>query len=151
MKFRANNTIALMIKLQKKRVPVIPKVLYFLNRIVFSCDVSPGVDAHKTVNYAHNALGVVINASAKIGANTDIFQHVTIGGNMGKKAIYQGKEIEAPIIGSNVLICAGATVIGPILVGDNAVIAAGAVVTKDVPANSVVGGMPAKVIKQLEA
>lgn len=148
MKFRANNTISYMIKLRKKGIPIIPKLIYFSNRIIFSCDIPPDVDADATVNYSHNALGIVINSSAKIGSGTKIMQHVTIGGNMGKKSVYQGKEIEAPIIGNNVLIGAGATVIGPIVVGDNSIIAAGAVVTRDVDSNSTVGGIPAKTISK---
>lgn len=148
MKFRANNTIAFMIKLRKKGIPIIPKIIYFLNRIIFACDIPPNVDADKNVNYSHNALGIVINPSVKIGSGTKIMQHVTIGGNMGKKSIYQGKETEVPIIGENVFIGAGATVIGPIVVGDNSIIAAGAVVTRDVNGNSTVAGIPAKTISK---
>ena len=74
----------------------------------------------------------------RIGDNCKIFQQVTIGYNGDKK----------PIIGDNVEICCGAKVIGGVNVGDNVIIGAQALVIKDVPDNVVVGGVPAKVIKQ---
>jgi len=61
--------------------------------------------------------------------------------------VKEGKDI---IIGDNVWICAGAIVIGGVTIGDNSVIAAGSIVTKDVPANVMVGGKPAKIIKKIE-
>ena len=57
----------------------------------------------------------------------------------------------APVeIGNGVWVGAHATILSGVTIGDNAVIAAGAVVTKDVPANAVAGGVPAKIIKQIE-
>ena len=79
-----------------------------------------------------------IIAARKIGENCKIFQQVTIGFNGDK----------APVIDDNVTVCAGAIIIGNVHVENNAVVGAGAVVTKDVRANSVVAGVPAKVIKQ---
>jgi serine O-acetyltransferase len=67
-----------------------------------------------------------------------IGQCVTIGGKSGW--------YEVPIIGNNVEINAGARILGPVKVGDNVVIGANAVVTKDVPSNCVVAGVPAKII-----
>ena len=59
--------------------------------------------------------------------------------------------IPAPVkIGNNVWIGAHATILAGVTIGDNAVVAAGAVVTKDVPVNVVVGGVPAKIIKTIE-
>ena len=80
----------------------------------------------------------VINAES-IGRNVAVFQQVTIGMEKGKK----------PIIHDNVTICCGAKVIGGCTIGSNVIIGANAVVVKDVPDNSVVGGVPAKVIKKL--
>jgi serine O-acetyltransferase len=54
------------------------------------------------------------------------------------------------VIGNNVEVCCGAKVIGGVTVGDNVLIGAGALVVKDVPANTVVGGVPATVIKTLD-
>ena len=76
----------------------------------------------------------------RIGNNCKILQQVTVGYNGDK----------CPIIGNNVLICAGAKVIGSVTIGDNCNIGANAVVAKDVPSGSVGGGIPAKVIKHID-
>ena len=87
----------------------------------------------------HHALGSVINRNSQIGANVTILQNVTIG-------IKRPSNIVAPIIGNNVVLCAGAQIIGDIKIGDNAVIGAGTVVTKDIPAGAVAVGSPARII-----
>lgn len=81
---------------------------------------------------------IVINGNAKIGKNCTIYQGVTIGGVRGPKG-------GVPIIGDNVVIFAGAKIIGKVKVGNNVVIGAGAVVVNDIPDNSVAVGVPAKV------
>lgn len=86
--------------------------------------------------HLQHGFSTVISAKC-IGERCSVFQQVTIG--------YNGTK--APVIGNNVVICAGAIVIGGITIGDGAVIGAGAVVTHDVPANAVVTGVPAKVLK----
>jgi serine O-acetyltransferase len=80
--------------------------------------------------------GVVIHPTAIIGPNCLIFQQVTIG-------VAEGTH--APVIGGHVDIGAGAKIIGAVNVGDHALIGANAVVTRDVPADSVARGNPARV------
>lgn len=80
---------------------------------------------------------IIIGLYCIIGNNCTIYQDVTIGQNKNKY----------PTIGNNVIIYVGAKIIGDVHVGDNAIIGANAVVTKDVPPNAIVGGIPAKVIK----
>ena len=84
---------------------------------------------------------IFIFPKAQIGKNCDIFQGVTIG-----RAYKRSKKAGYPKIGDNCFICPGAKVLGGITVGNNVVIGANAVVTKDVPDNAVVGGIPAKII-----
>ncbi len=93
----------------------------------------------KTVpNLPHGLVGIFIHPSVKIGKNITIYQQVTIGEN--------GFGSESAVIGDNVVIGAGAKIIGPVNIGDDVIIGANAVVTKDVPNNQVVGGIPAKIL-----
>lgn len=114
------------------------KLLYIFMRIVFSCDIPYPTIIGKNVQFPHYGLGVVINPDAKIGDNCKIGQNVTIGG--------RGKA-ECPVIGDNVVIGAGALILGDIHIGNNSSVGAGAVVIHSVPENAVVVGNPAKVIK----
>lgn len=82
---------------------------------------------------------MVLHKRAVIGEGCRIQQNVTIGGTSGKENV--------PVLGDRVQVGAGAMVLGPIHVGDDAIIGANAVVTKDVPANAVVVGVPAKIIR----
>ena len=86
-----------------------------------------------------HAGGIVINSLAFIGDNFTIFQNCTIG------SVY-GPNGGVPTIGDNVVMCAGSIVIGKVKIGNNVMIGAGAVVTKDVPDNAVVVGVPAKIV-----
>lgn len=85
--------------------------------------------------------GVVIGETAEIGDDVLIYQGVTLGGT-GKD---KGKR--HPTIGNGVMIASGAKVLGPFKVGDNARIASGAVVLDEVPENSTVVGVPARVVR----
>lgn len=85
---------------------------------------------------------IVIAQDTIIGNNCSIHQGVTLGRS------FAGDKAGCPIIGNNVIIFPGAKIIGRVRIGDNAIIAANAVVTKDVPAKSIVTGVPAKLIKE---
>lgn len=89
----------------------------------------------------YHAGNIVINGDSKIGKDCKLHGSNCIGNN--------GKTLEAPIIGNNVRLGVGAKVIGNVTVGDNAIIAAGAVVIHDVPENTTVAGVPAKVITSI--
>jgi serine O-acetyltransferase len=84
--------------------------------------------------------GIVVNASVVIGDNCNLSQGVTLG------QINRGPKAGCPVIGNNVYIGPGAKIIGNIRVGDHAAVGANAVVVDDVPSNSTVGGVPARVI-----
>ena len=88
----------------------------------------------------------------EIGDNALIGQQVVIATlNHDLAPAKRANMIPAPVkIGNNVWIGAHATILAGVTIGDNAVVAAGAVVTKDVPANAVVGGVPAKIIKTIK-
>ena len=85
-------------------------------------------------------MGVVIGETAEIGDNVTIYHGATLGGT-GKD---KGKR--HPTIGNNVIIGAGAKVLGPLYLGDNVKVGANAVVLTDVPANSTAVGIPARIV-----
>jgi serine O-acetyltransferase len=88
--------------------------------------------------------GVVIGAGVEVGQYAVIGQHVTLGGNFGRR---DDTGRMYPRIGDRCCICPGAVVAGPITVGKYVVIGANAVVIHDVPDYAIVGGIPAKVIR----
>lgn len=87
----------------------------------------------------HHYSCIVIHGKSIIGKNLNIRQGVTIGDVNSK----------VPIIGDNVYIGAGAKIIGDVKVGSNVIIGANAVVTRDIPDNTIVGGIPAKIIRKI--
>jgi serine O-acetyltransferase len=84
--------------------------------------------------------GVMVNGDAIIGANCNI----THGAMLGQ--LNRGPNAGSPVLGDDVFLAAGCKVIGHIRIGDRAAVGANAVVTKDVPENGVVGGIPAKLL-----
>lgn len=123
--------------LHRCRVPLVPRLLYALNRIVFAVVLPPGVTVGSGVRFAYSGLGTVVHARARIGNNVKIAQNVTIGGRSGHEAV--------PVIEDDVEIGAGACVLGPVVIGRGASVGAGAVVLTNVPAGAVAVGVPAKV------
>lgn len=89
--------------------------------------------------------GIVVGGKTHIGKNCEIRQGVTFGGNLGKEK----NGTTQPILGDNILIGAGAKILGPIRIGNNCIIGANAVVVTDIPENSVAGGIPAKVLRKV--
>ncbi len=121
---------------------------YFLARLISQTtkfftgiEIHPGATIGKGLFIDHGS-GVVIGETAVIGDNCTIYQGVTLGGT-GK---HTGKR--HPTLGNNVMVGAGAKVLGPFKVGDNSKIAAGAVVLDEIPENSTAVGIPARVIKR---
>src|SRR3990170_4800938 len=89
--------------------------------------------------FIDHGMGVVIGETAEIGENVTMYHGVTLGGTSWKK------EKRHPTIGNNVVIGAGAKILGPFKVGDNSRIGSGSVVVKEVPPNAVVVGVPGQV------
>ena len=104
-------------------------------------EIHPGATIGKGLFIDHGS-GVVIGETAEIGDNCTLYQGVTLGGT--------GKDVgkRHPTLGNNVMIGAGAKVLGPFKIGDNSKIAANAVVLSEVPPDSTAVGIPAKVVKR---
>ena len=110
-------------------------------KFVTGVEIHPGATIGRGLFIDHGA-GVVIGETAEIGDNCTLYQGVTLGGT-GKDT---GKR--HPTLGNNVMVGAGAKLLGAFTVGDGAKIASGAVVLSDVPANSTAVGIPAKVVRR---
>lgn len=122
--------------------------LFFLARLLSQAarfftgiEIHPGAKIGKRFFIDHG-LGVVIGETSVVGDDVLLYQGSTLGGT----GIVQGKR--HPTLGNNVVVGAGAKVLGNILIGDNSYIGANAVVIKDVPANSTVVGVPGRITKQ---
>lgn len=106
-----------------------------VSRLLFAAAVPGRARIAKSVHFHHSGLGVVINGASVIEDDCEIGVHVVLGG----KTPLAG----APHLEKGVIVHAGAQIIGPIRIGAGSVIAANAVVLDDVPANSMVAGIPA--------
>ncbi len=124
---------------ERARRPLVRRALtFFVNRSAHAHGgyVGPGAVMGGRPSLPHGLRGVYISRYASIGPGCRIYQNVTVGEVDG----------QAPQIGANCLIGAGAVVIGPIRVGDNVRIGAGAVVCRDVPDNCTVVAQPPRVL-----
>lgn len=121
-------------------IPVLPKIICKLQYLFFNCYVPASCVIGKGTKFGYGGMAVVIHARAVIGKNCLIGQCVTIGGKSGWR--------EVPVLGDNVMVNAGARIIGPVKIGDNVEVGANCVVVKDVPSNCVVAGVPARIIRK---
>ncbi len=103
-------------------------------------EIHPGATIGRGLFIDHGH-GVVIGETAIVGDNVTLYQGVTLGGT-GKE---QGKR--HPTVGNNVMISAGAKILGSFMIGENSKIGAGSVVLTEVPPNSTVVGVPGRVVK----
>jgi len=122
----------------KWHIPILPRMISQLSRHFSGIEIHPGATIGEGLFIDHG-MGVVIGETSSIGKNVTLYQGVTLGGT-GKE---KGKR--HPGIGDDVVIGAGAKVLGNISVGESSVIGANAVVIKDVPANSTVVGVPGRI------
>ncbi|MCP9450400.1 MAG: serine O-acetyltransferase [Nitrospira sp.] len=126
--------------LQAHGVPFLPRFISQVARWLTGIEIHPSAKIG-TGFFIDHGMGVVIGETAEIGDYVTLFQGVTLGGT-GKE---RGKR--HPTIGNHVVIGAGAKILGAIKIGDNVKIGANSVVLKNVPANSTVIGVPARIIK----
>ena len=128
-------------KLWNLKLPLVPRILSQITRFLTGVEIHPGAKIGKAVFIDHG-MGVVIGETSEIGNRCLLYQGVTLGGT-GKE---NGKR--HPTLEANVVIGAGAKVLGAIIVGTNTRIGAGSVVVRDVEADSTVVGIPGRVVHQ---
>lgn len=124
-------------KLYKNKRYFLARLISQFSRFITGIEIHPGAKIGKGLFIDHG-MGVVIGETSEIGDNVTIYHGVTLGGT-GKE---KGKR--HPSVGNNVIIGAGAKILGPVYIGNGAKIGAGAVVLQDVPANSTAIGIPAR-------
>ncbi len=115
------------------------RVLSHVNRAATGIEIHPGAQIGRRFFIDHG-MGVVIGETAEIGDDVMIYHGVTLGGRS------MAREKRHPTIGDGVTIGAGARILGPVVVGPRAQVGANAVVVHDVPADSVVVGVPGRVL-----
>ena len=125
----------------KIKLELLARLISQFSRYVTGIEIHPGAQIGRGLFIDHG-MGVVIGETTVIGNNVTLYQGVTLGGT-GKQ-----KTKRHPTLGDNVVVGAGAKILGNITMGDNSYIGANAVVVKDVPMNSTIVGVPGRITKQ---
>lgn len=125
--------------LYRRGLVLLPRLISQFARFLTGIEIHPGAKIGNGFFIDHGT-GVVIGETAEVGNNVTIYQGVTLGGT-GKE---KGKR--HPTIGDNVVIGAGAKILGSFKIGDNVKIGAGSVVTKPIPSDTTVVGVPGRVV-----
>lgn len=128
-------------RLYEKKLYLSARIISQFARFVTGIEIHPGAKIGKGFFIDHGS-GVVIGETTEIGDNCLVYQGVTLGGT-GKD---KGKR--HPTLGNNVMVGAGARVLGPFKVGDNVKIAANAVVLEEIPPNCTAVGVPARIVRR---
>lgn len=128
-------------KLKYWRIPVLPRIISNISRLLTGIEIHPSATIGRRFFIDHG-MGVVIGATTIIGDDVLIYQGVTLGGT-GKE---QGKR--HPTLMDNIIVGAGAKVLGNLTIGCNSRIGAGSVVVDDVPNDSTVIGIPGRIVHQ---
>ena len=126
--------------LYNHKVPFFPRLISQIAKFITGVEIHPGAQIGKSFFIDHG-MGVVIGETSEIGDNVTLYQGVTLGGT--------GKEHKKrhPTLGDNVVVGAGAKILGSMIIGDNVKIGANAVVLTPVPPNSTVVGVPGRIVK----
>lgn len=127
--------------LHRWHIPVLPRVLSNLSRFFTGIEIHPGAEIAAGFFIDHGT-GVVIGETAEIGRNCTLYQGVTLGGT----SLQHGKR--HPTLEDDVVVGAGAAILGAVVVGAGSKIAAGAVVVKSVPPHCTVVGVPGRIVFQ---
>ena len=123
---------------------LVARIISQFSRFLTGIEIHPKAKIGKNLFIDHG-MGVVIGETSEIGDNVTIYHMVTLGGISPSINSNSQRQIKRhPTLMNNVVIGSGAQILGPVIVGENAKVGANAVVTKDVPNNAVMIGIPAK-------
>lgn len=121
------------------RLKLLARLISQLSRWLSGIEIHPGATIGERFFIDHG-MGVVIGETAVIGADCTLYHGVTLGGTSWEKTKRH------PTLGNNVVVGAGAKILGPIVIGDNARVGSNSVVVKDVPAGATVVGIPGRIV-----
>ena len=123
---------------------LVARIISQLSRFLTGIEIHPGAKIGKNLFIDHG-MGVVIGETSEIGNNVTIYHMATLGGIAPSINSNNQRQVKRhPTLGDCVVVGSGAQILGPVMVGANAKIGSNAVVTKDVPENAVMVGIPAK-------
>jgi len=123
---------------------LVARIISQLSRFLTGIEIHPGAKIGKNLFIDHG-MGVVIGETSEIGNNVTIYHMATLGGIAPSINSNDQREVKRhPTLSDCVVVGSGAQILGPVMIGTNAKIGANAVVTKDVPENAVMVGIPAK-------
>jgi len=123
---------------------LVARIISQLSRFLTGIEIHPGAKIGKNLFIDHG-MGVVIGETSEIGNNVTIYHMATLGGIAPSINSNNQRQVKRhPTLGDCVVVGSGAQILGPIIIGANAKVGANAVVTKDVPENAVMVGIPAK-------
>ena len=137
--FHARQLHRLARTLHTHHVPVLPRMIAHVNRLMTGIEIHPGAKIGDGFFIDHG-MGVVIGETAEIGDNCHLYQGVTLGGTSTRR------EKRHPTLEDNVEVGAGAKLIGAITIGENAQVGAGSVVVTNVPPNATIVGVPGHIV-----
>lgn len=129
--------------LEKLRVPILPRFIAHVSRVLTGIEIHPKAKIGKNLFIDHG-FGVVIGETCEIGNNVTIYQGVTLGGRSVQKVKRH------PTIRDDVVVGAGAKILGPIVIGKGAKIGAGAIVIRDLESNKIMVADTAKEMKTIK-
>ena len=123
---------------------LVARMISQLSRFLTGIEIHPGAKIGKNLFIDHG-MGVVIGETSEIGNNVTIYHMATLGGIAPSINSNEQRQVKRhPTLGDCVVVGSGAQILGPVIIGTHAKIGANAVVTKDVPENAVMVGIPAK-------
>ena len=125
----------------KLGMPFIPRYISDIARQLTSIEIHPGAEIGSDFFIDHGS-GVVIGETTEIGNNVTLYAGVVLGGTSLEKTKRH------PTLGDNIVVGTGAKVLGPVTIGDNVRVGANSVVVNDIPPNSVVVGVPGRIISR---
>ena len=129
------------------KLDIFARMISQFSRFMTGIEIHPKAKIGKNLFIDHG-MGVVIGETSEIGDNVTIYHMVTLGGISPSINSDEQRNVKRhPTLRDNVVVGSGAQVLGPVIVGNNAKIGANAVVTKDVPENAVMVGIPAKNVR----